>query len=976
MGWAIAQVPRVDVTFPNFGAASGCSNAADPTGTNDSTCAINAAYAFGLANQVGPSSNFEVGPTIYFPRGVYKISSALRFGCNVLLEGDGPTATIIEPVTNTANAFTILGNATGYNNPILSACMGGMSNLSIVASGYHNYTATLVEMQNAEHYTMRDVRLAGGGGRGLSLNGGTERSNFWNLQIDNVRWPIVMAGATNEDNFFKTTIANAGEAGDNYCYGANCPNGVFPNDSWNSAATTISAAVGSGTTATFTIQCNGHCGTGNGISPVAAGHWFQIAGIGDLTALNGIWKVASVANNSPVSGSFTITTTTLQTGGNALIPYTYGPDQMPMVLNPSAVSVTGTSSSLGSATFQPILWPQMNAAVFASGAQISFIGGSIKANWYSGCVQGFQTGAFTFQNMYCEGFPVNGQPHTNPDAQASGYFPYTTLTATLSGTGCSPSSPCAVPVTNSQWFPNYANDATNVSDIDIASSSTATAVMILVCPDYNPASTASCAAVSGVTQKQFEVVNGAFANDGQFHITARNQSGSTAPTNTAWPSGAKLAVRMTNVTANIDMKNNHLNSQDGPASQWAIYCNPLGPMACSQLIAGSTPDYEVTFPVGISSFDPGSITDEGSMANTGCTAWGSGCTTIESSGTLTVVNGMNVNVVGAETAAGTVNFNLTDQTQGIDYTSVGGSPSTPTINSVSGNSRYVNIGGGGYSVETAAQGNLTNAAAIIGSTFSAKQITHQFTSADCWYDIPASGGTHALNRFCFKGSPDETGSAAGFEVDIWNGTAWVLNFATPGGSTQNVKTASGYLNENLTTSTSGSTFNAPLISADGFSYWTGSASSPVRCGWQYLSNTASTVTPTGITRTYSCNRSGANLGIPLTMNFTLPSGSIADFTAFTTFKMPAGATVANAVIATNQFAGRATLASGTATVSTSAASTSANYVLTRCAANSSTAIGVPSVGTVTAGTSFVINALSATNTVATGDLSTVCWWIH
>ena len=73
--------------------------------------------------------------------------------------------------------------------------------------------------------------------------------------------------------------------------------------------------------------------------------------------------------------------------------------------------------------------------------------------------------------------------------------------------------------------------------------------------------------------------------------------------------------------------------------------------------------------------------------------------------------------------------------------------------------------------------------------------------------------------------------------------------------------------------------------------------------------------------------------------------------------------------------GRAILVAGTVTVSSTAATTSGNYTLTNCGA-AGTAIGVLSVGTVTAGTSFVINSLTATNTVATGDTSTVCWMIQ
>ncbi len=77
--------------------------------------------------------------------------------------------------------------------------------------------------------------------------------------------------------------------------------------------------------------------------------------------------------------------------------------------------------------------------------------------------------------------------------------------------------------------------------------------------------------------------------------------------------------------------------------------------------------------------------------------------------------------------------------------------------------------------------------------------------------------------------------------------------------------------------------------------------------------------------------------------------------------------------------GYATLASGTVTVSNSAACTPSAtcvYKLANCGVNGSTAIGTLSIGTVSAGTSFVINSESATATVVTGDTSNVCWQIN
>jgi hypothetical protein len=77
--------------------------------------------------------------------------------------------------------------------------------------------------------------------------------------------------------------------------------------------------------------------------------------------------------------------------------------------------------------------------------------------------------------------------------------------------------------------------------------------------------------------------------------------------------------------------------------------------------------------------------------------------------------------------------------------------------------------------------------------------------------------------------------------------------------------------------------------------------------------------------------------------------------------------------------GSVALVSGTTTISSTAScvlGTSCQYKLTNCKPNASTAIGTLSIGTIVAGTSFVINSLSPTNTVLTGDVSTVCWQIN
>ena len=91
-------------------------------------------------------------------------------------------------------------------------------------------------------------------------------------------------------------------------------------------------------------------------------------------------------------------------------------------------------------------------------------------------------------------------------------------------------------------------------------------------------------------------------------------------------------------------------------------------------------------------------------------------------------------------------------------------------------------------------------------------------------------------------------------------------------------------------------------------------------------------------------------------------------------------TAANGICAAPPTTGLATLSSGTVTVSNAAACTPAatgcTYKLTNCNTNSSAALGILTIGTVSAGTSFVINSESLTNTVVTTDASKVCWAIN
>lgn len=83
--------------------------------------------------------------------------------------------------------------------------------------------------------------------------------------------------------------------------------------------------------------------------------------------------------------------------------------------------------------------------------------------------------------------------------------------------------------------------------------------------------------------------------------------------------------------------------------------------------------------------------------------------------------------------------------------------------------------------------------------------------------------------------------------------------------------------------------------------------------------------------------------------------------------LPASAVVTNARV------GTATLVAGTVTVSDTSITANTMIILSRKSINSSTAIGTLTVGTITAGASFVINSLQSNATVQTNDVSIV-WY--
>jgi hypothetical protein len=277
----VNKLPRVDVRHPDF--AAGCPNAADPTGQQDSTCAIQAAIAWSLANPQG-----RTYPTVYLAAGTYLISSALYVPCQMHFVGDGPQASILEQANDTANAISVY-SVGGAVQPNLWTCNGSLENLTVYALGGHLFTATLIELQNAVGYTISRVRGSNGGGRGLALAGSTERLKVIDTEWDTIRWPIVATG--NELKFLDTQIASPGMGDSGYCMGPNnCVNGVFPGAVWTGATQSVISATGNGSVITYVVA---------GSPTITSGKYFTARGLTSVAALNGTFQRQDVRCLNP-----------------------------------------------------------------------------------------------------------------------------------------------------------------------------------------------------------------------------------------------------------------------------------------------------------------------------------------------------------------------------------------------------------------------------------------------------------------------------------------------------------------------------------------------------------------------------------------------------------------------------------------------------------------------------------------------------
>ena len=719
----VSKLPRVDVTHRDFG--SGCANVADPSGQQDSTCAIEAAVAFASNSAQQPGG---ATPSLYFPHGTYKISGDPRIPCGINVIGDGPNASIIEEVNN-AEGVTITSPAW---QPDAYDCDGTMEGIEFWTPNDHSYYASQLQIESATGYRLRDVRVAGGGGRGIVLLGTTERTKAWGLEIDTVRWPLIWNG--NENHLWGLNIAGPGETPSAYCFGtANCINGVYPNWGWTGG--TLISANGNGTTASFYVRGAGSFAS---TSPLVVGHFFQVSGTTG-TVLDGTYQVTAVTNGvtSDPSGSCTSSSQCFEVQ--------------------AASTVNGTATVSG-ATWLPAILPDRNAAVYFSGANDEIEGGSIKTLWYAGGIEARGVFGGRIANLYFEGFPVGGQPRLDSDIVEGGLPPMSTLTTALPGN----SNAVTTTVASNQWFHTYVNDASDTG---------ATGDGYYIAPqDFLYGSTAASAYVPGVQRGQREYVGGTMYGNGSFAIGSRNLSGSSAPANTAWPVGSIVAENQGSSNyGTLDIVGNHLNAIDAPGSGWVADCVDDSPLVCGEIIGG-------TIPNGVTSFTTGQAGGAaGIQANMEFDAgeWWTGSTEavgqgyIKARGKGAIVNMVSGSVGNASGYSATTgqlgNFvNVQEADGSYPFSSFSNGVGTVFASTQLAFTQLVNafndpVTGGNPGLQNFSFGR-------------------EFQTAWCNYDVPASGQTHSQNRWCMKGGPGNTGSNAGWEYDTWNGSAWVNAF--------------------------------------------------------------------------------------------------------------------------------------------------------------------------------------------------------
>ena len=214
--YGLFKGPKINVLDTDF------AGGADPTGAQDSTSAVQAAFSY--AQSLASSSS--AAPVLYFPRGQYKGTfTFLNNGTNsVSIEGDGSGVTELLP-QNTSGVvldYQAAGTAIPYGHT-------HVSDLTIWGLG-HLSSADLLEVNNTNNMDVHNVVLGNTAGTCISVEGSSERNQFDNLELPDCRTAIKNSGNSNENYYRNYHIFQPGEDAGKWSWNvnANPSTGVLP----------------------------------------------------------------------------------------------------------------------------------------------------------------------------------------------------------------------------------------------------------------------------------------------------------------------------------------------------------------------------------------------------------------------------------------------------------------------------------------------------------------------------------------------------------------------------------------------------------------------------------------------------------------------------------------------------------------------------------------------------------------------------
>ena len=237
-------------------------------------------------------------------------------------------------------------------------------------------------------------------------------------------------------------------------------------------------------------------------------------------------------------------------------------------------------------------YPEPRSLVTLTGVNQHFEESSIKGTQQlSGILWPGTSESLLINNIYVEGFPLsNAPPPENRSFTAIGTPELGHLTAAISA------SATLAPVDDAIWRSAF------IADPAYISSQVDGALFRIVPCDYVAGSTAASTCgnePSGTTQGTYEDVIGIATADGQIHITARGQDGTTA---VAWGVGSAVVDSLFSATYGAaTMVSAHLNGTNPTpySSNYTIGCSdttrrPLTGFAvstiCADVIVGQEPD--------------------------------------------------------------------------------------------------------------------------------------------------------------------------------------------------------------------------------------------------------------------------------------------------------------------------------------------------------------------------------------------------